>query len=56
MLISYQEFLKQTRRDEFENDPGWKPLDEQEIYTPDEYETYKKKHEIKNQVVEGLVS
>ncbi|XP_053595794.1 nucleobindin-2 isoform X2 [Microplitis demolitor] len=53
-LIDYQEFLKQTRRDEFENDPGWKPLDEQEIYTPDEYETYKKKHEIKNQVVEGL--
>ncbi|XP_057334542.1 nucleobindin-2 isoform X3 [Microplitis mediator] len=53
-LIDYQEFLKQTQRNEFENDPGWKPIDEQEIYTPDEYEAYKKEHEIKSQIVEGL--
>lgn len=56
MFISYQEFLIQTKRNEYENDPGWKPIDEQEIYTPEEYEAYKKEHDIKEQVVEGLVS
>ncbi|KAL2724408.1 nucleobindin-2-like [Vespula squamosa] len=42
-LISYQEFLEQTKKPDFQNDPGWKPLDEQQIYSQEEYEAFEKR-------------
>ncbi|XP_035721862.1 nucleobindin-2-like [Vespa mandarinia] len=42
-LISYQEFLEQTKKPDFQDDPGWKPLDEQQIYSQEEYEAFEKR-------------
>ncbi|XP_054275042.1 nucleobindin-2 isoform X2 [Macrosteles quadrilineatus] len=51
-LISYQEFLAQTKKPEFERDPGWEPLDEQQIYTPDEYAEFERRRQ---QEIERLI-
>lgn len=57
-LISYEEFLVQTRRTEFNKDPGWKGIDEQEIYTPNEYKEFEKQRieEVNKLIAQGLVS
>lgn len=39
-LISRQEFLDMTQANEFEHDNGWKGLDEQQIYTPEELQRF----------------
>lgn len=39
-LISRQEFLDMTRTQEFEQDNGWKGLDEQQIYTQEELQRF----------------
>ena len=36
-LISFSEFLDQTKRDEFRKDPGWDTVDHQQQYTHEEY-------------------
>jgi len=51
-LISYQEFLAQTKKPEFERDPGWEPLDEQQIYTQDEYMEFERRRQ---QEIERLI-
>jgi hypothetical protein len=55
---SYEEFLAQTQKPEFEKDPGWEGLDEQQIYTQDEYREFemKRQEEIQRLIAQGVVS
>ncbi|XP_021953849.1 nucleobindin-2 isoform X2 [Folsomia candida] len=59
-LISYQEFLDQTKRQEFQQDEGWDPIDPQSqnhpVYSEDEYKQYAKQHEeeIRRMMDQGL--
>ncbi|KAF5287940.1 hypothetical protein FQA39_LY15610 [Lamprigera yunnana] len=39
-FIEYNEFLAQTKRQEYQEDHGWKGLDEQKPYTNEELEAY----------------
>jgi hypothetical protein len=54
-LISYQEFLDQTKREEFNRDPGWETVDHQQQYTHEEYlEFERRRHEeIQRLIAEG---
>ncbi|XP_071548084.1 nucleobindin-2 isoform X1 [Panulirus ornatus] len=56
-LISYKEFVDQTRRAEFEQDKGWQGLDEQEIYSQQEYEEFERQRqeEIRHLVESGAI-
>ncbi|KAK2588025.1 hypothetical protein KPH14_004099 [Odynerus spinipes] len=42
-LISYQEFLELAKKPDFQQDPGWEALDEQQIYSQEEYEAFEKR-------------
>ncbi|XP_015126263.1 nucleobindin-2 isoform X2 [Diachasma alloeum] len=55
-FIDYQEFLAQTKRNDFQEDPGWKSLDEQELYSQQEYNAYEiqKQQEIQKMIAQGL--
>lgn len=55
---SYEEFLVQTQKPEFEKDSGWEGLDEQQIYTQDEYQEFERKRqeEIQRLIAQGVVS
>uniref|UniRef100_A0A1B6K554 EF-hand domain-containing protein n=1 Tax=Homalodisca liturata TaxID=320908 RepID=A0A1B6K554_9HEMI len=54
-LISFDEFLQQTKKPEFERDEGWETLDEQQIYTQDEYKEFERQRqeEIQRLIREG---
>ncbi|XP_043286653.1 nucleobindin-2 isoform X2 [Venturia canescens] len=41
-LISYDEFIEQSKSSDFEKDEEWKPLNEQQIYTEEDYMQYRK--------------
>ncbi|CAL7933513.1 unnamed protein product [Xylocopa violacea] len=49
-LISYEEFLEQTKKPDFQQDEGWQSLDEQQIYTPEEFQQFEwqKQQDMKN--------
>lgn len=55
---SYQEFLEQTKKPDFQRDEGWQGLDEQQIYSQQEYEAYERRRqeEIQKMVAKGMVS
>jgi hypothetical protein len=55
---SYEEFLAQTQKPEFEKDAGWEGLDEQQIYTQDEYREFERRRqeEIQQLIAQGVVS
>ena len=55
---SYEEFLAQTQKPEFEKDSGWEGLDEQQIYSQDEYREFERKRqeEIQRLIAQGVVS
>lgn len=59
LLSSYQEFLDQTKRKEFEED-GWDPIDPNAhpVYNEDEYKQYAQQHEeeIRKMIEAGVVS
>nr|CAG4641104.1 EOG090X0B17 [Eulimnadia texana] len=57
-LISYQEFLDQTRKNEFERDPGWQTLDEQPVYSEQEFMEFERRRqeEIHRLVQQGLIT
>lgn len=42
-LIDFQEFIDQTKQDEFQKDPGWDTVDTEKVYTHDEYMEYEKR-------------
>lgn len=55
---SFQEFVDQTKRADFEQDNGWQGLDEQELYSQHEYEEYERQRqeEIQKLIESGAVS
>jgi hypothetical protein len=55
--FSYEEFLNESKKAEFEKDPGWEPLDEQQLYSEQEYEEYKrqKDKEIEKVILQRMV-
>nr|CAG4644201.1 EOG090X0B17 [Lepidurus arcticus] len=57
-LISFQEFLEQTKKTEFERDPGWQGLDEQPTYNHEEYMEFERRRqeEIQRLIQQGLIS
>ncbi|XP_020282154.1 nucleobindin-2 isoform X2 [Pseudomyrmex gracilis] len=57
-LISYEEFLEQTKKPDFTQDEGWQGLDEQQIYTQQEYDAYiqRRQEEIhKMKIAKGML-
>ncbi|KAJ1524772.1 hypothetical protein ONE63_009649 [Megalurothrips usitatus] len=54
-LISYEEFLAQTQKKDFNSDPGWETLDQQQVYTPEEYHKFEmqRQHEIEQMIADG---
>ncbi|XP_004535529.1 nucleobindin-2 [Ceratitis capitata] len=56
-LISYQEFLDQTKRDEWNKDPEWETVDEKPQYTHEEYLEFEKRRqeEIQRMIAQGLL-
>ena len=57
LSCSYDEFVEQTKKQDFERDEGWKGLDEQPAYSQDEYQAYAQNHEeeIRRMMEQGLV-
>ncbi|XP_063228080.1 nucleobindin-2 isoform X2 [Bacillus rossius redtenbacheri] len=55
-LISFQEFMAQTKKPEFEKDQGWQSLDQQQLYTPEEYQRFEhqRQMEVQKLVQQGL--
>ncbi|XP_023306179.2 nucleobindin-2 [Lucilia cuprina] len=56
-LISFQEFLEQTKREEYNRDPEWQTIDEQPQYTHEEYLEFerRRKEEIDRMIAQGLL-
>ncbi|TGZ32754.1 nucleobindin-2 isoform X1 [Temnothorax longispinosus] len=56
-LISYQEFLEQTKKPDFQQDEGWQGLDEQQIYSQQEYEAFQRhrQEEIQKMIAKGML-
>ncbi|XP_034255892.1 nucleobindin-2 isoform X2 [Thrips palmi] len=54
-LISYEEFHAQTQKKDFNSDPGWESLDQQQVYTPEEYHKFElqRQHEIEAMIADG---
>ena len=54
-LISFQEFLEQTKREEFRKDPDWATVDQQPQYTHEEYLEFERRRqeEIQRMIAEG---
>jgi len=54
-MISFDEFLAETERDEFEKDPGWDALDDEELYSDEEFKHFENEREdqIKNMMAAG---
>ncbi|XP_048263302.1 nucleobindin-2 [Bombus terrestris] len=55
-LISYEEFLEQTKKPNFQQDEGWQGLDEQQIYTQEEFEAFEryKQEELQKMISQGM--
>ncbi|XP_012526824.1 nucleobindin-2 isoform X2 [Monomorium pharaonis] len=56
-LISYQEFLEQTKKPDFQQDEGWQGLDEQQIYSQQEYEAFQRQRqeELQGRIAKGML-
>ncbi|XP_044270562.1 nucleobindin-1 [Tribolium madens] len=52
-FIDYEEFLAQTKRNDFQQDHGWQGLDERKPYTDEELEEYIRRHQAANQIPHG---
>lgn len=50
--------MEQTRKQEFQRDEGWDPIDQAPVYTPDEYKNYQQHHEeeVRRMIQQGLVN
>ncbi|XP_044759218.1 nucleobindin-2 [Coccinella septempunctata] len=48
-FIDYQEFIAQTKKQEFNEDHGWNGLDEQKPYTDEELQEYISRHQMNQQ-------
>ncbi|XP_037977847.2 nucleobindin-2 isoform X2 [Plutella xylostella] len=56
-LIDFHEFILSTKSQEFNKDPGWQPIDENSVYSQNEYQEYERRRmeEIKYLQQRGLV-
>ncbi|CAK9798237.1 Nucb2 [Anthophora quadrimaculata] len=56
-LLSYEEFLEQTKKPDFQQDEGWQGLDEQQIYTEEEFEAFKRhqQEEMQKMIAKGML-
>ncbi|RZC31998.1 nucleobindin-2, partial [Asbolus verrucosus] len=52
-FIDYDEFLAQTKRNDFQQDHGWQGLDEKRPYTEQELEEFIRQHQLANQIPHG---
>ena len=41
-LISYSEFISETKENDFDKDEEWKPLTEEDQFTDEEYKEYER--------------
>lgn len=57
-FISYQEFLDQTKKQDFQEDKGWEGLDQNKQYTEEEYRLFEKRRleEVERLISQGMVS
>jgi len=57
-LISFPEFWAQTRKQDFEQDQGWNTIDEQPVYSQQEYAEFehRRQMEIQQMIDQGLVN
>lgn len=57
-LISFQEFIDQTKREEFQRDPGWDTVDNIPQFTHEEYLEFERKRqeEVQRLIAKGVVS
>nr|CAD7424544.1 unnamed protein product [Timema monikensis] len=57
LLDSFQEFLSQTRKPEFEKDQGWEGLDQQQVYTREEYQEFERRRQmdVQRMIEQGLI-
>nr|CAG4645727.1 EOG090X0B17 [Lynceus sp. MCZ IZ 141354] len=56
-LISFEEFLAQTRKNEYERDPGWDTIDQQPVFDERDYLEYERRRqaEIQHLIEQGLL-
>lgn len=56
-LISFAEFIDQTKKQEFTEDKGWESLDQQKVYTEEEYRQFEKQRlaEVERLIAQGMV-
>lgn len=54
---SFDEFLDQTKKQDFQEDKGWESLDQQKVYTEEEYRQFEKRRleEIERLIAQGMV-
>ena len=55
-LISYDEFLAETKKDEFDQDPGWETMDmgdDNEIFSDDEFRAYQAQ---RDREIQGMIN
>ncbi|ALC44148.1 NUCB1, partial [Drosophila busckii] len=54
-LISIEEFMKQTTKEEFQKDPEWETIDQQQQYTHDEYLEFERRRqeEVQRLIAQG---
>lgn len=57
-LISLEEFIAQTKREEFNRDPNWETVDNQPQFTHQEYLEFERRRqeEIQRLIAQGVVS
>lgn len=57
-MVSLEELLAQTKRDEFQKDPGWDTVDQQPQFTHEEYMEFERRRqaEINQLIAQGRVS
>merc|ERR1711962_251163 len=55
-LISFEEFLAETKKDEFEQDPGWETMDQEEdneIFSDEEFRAYQAQ---RDREIQGMIN
>lgn len=57
-MVSLEELLAQTKREEFKKDPGWETVDQQPQFTHEEYMEFERRRqaEIQQLIAQGRVS
>lgn len=56
-LISYNEFIDQTKKQDFQEDKGWDTIDTNKQFTEEEYKQFEKQRlaEVEKMIAQGMV-